>query len=63
MLLGAEPETEGDLRELQSREGQIALGALHAGLLDEIMVGESAVSAEDDLELVLIDAKNAYIGQ
>ena len=59
MLFGAEPETEGDLRELQARKGQIALGTFYAGLLDEIVVGESAVSAEDDLELVLVDPEDA----
>ena len=59
MLFGAEPKTEGDLGELQTRKGQIALSAFYAGLLDEIVVGKSAVSAEDDLELILVDAKNA----
>ena len=59
MLFGAEPETESNLRELQAREGQIALGAFYAGLFDEIVVGESAVSAEDDLELVLVDPEDA----
>ena len=39
MLFGAEPETESDLGELQTRKGQIALSAFYAGLLDEIVVG------------------------
>ena len=59
MLFGAEPETESDLREFQTRKGQIALCAFYAGLLDEIVVGESAVSAEDNLKLIFIDTKDA----
>ena len=59
MLFGAEPKTEGDLGELQTRKGQIALCAFYAGLLDEIVVGKSAVSAENDLELVLVDPEDA----
>ena len=59
MLFGAEPEAEGNLREFQTRKGQIALCAFYAGLFDEIVVGKSAVSAENDLKLVLVDAKNA----
>ena len=57
VLFGAEAEAEGDLRELQARECQIALGALHAGFLDEIVVGQAAVSAENHLELVLVDTE------
>ena len=59
MLFGAETEAEGDLRELQARECQIALGSLHASFLDEIVVGQTAVVAENDLKLVLIDSKAA----
>ena len=59
MLFGAEAETESDLGELQISKSEIALSALQAGILDKIVIGQTAVSAEYLLQLVLIDAKVA----